>query len=92
MSAPRFEIVRSVAGWHVRLIAANSQIVISSEVLTRRASAEKNVLAQLRALTGHDWRLHWNVVGVEQIAVRPFEIALDIHPMLVRHVDERGPA
>lgn len=35
-----FELVRTDAGWHVRLVAANGEIVMSSEVYTSRAGAQ----------------------------------------------------
>lgn len=36
---PTYEIVRTDAGWHVRFRAANRQIVWTTEVYKRRASA-----------------------------------------------------
>lgn len=36
---PRFEVVRTSAGWHTRLIATNGQIVLTSEVYTRKRAA-----------------------------------------------------
>jgi uncharacterized protein YegP (UPF0339 family) len=35
-----FELVRTDAGWHVRLVGMNGEIVMTSEVYTRRASAQ----------------------------------------------------
>lgn len=35
-----FELVRSDAGWHVRLVGTNGEIVMSSEVYVHRVSAQ----------------------------------------------------
>ena len=39
----RFEIVRTDAGFHVRIIGANGEPLAASEVLESRAAAEQNV-------------------------------------------------
>lgn len=36
---PRFEIVRTAAGWHARFRAANGQVVWTTESYTRRRAA-----------------------------------------------------
>lgn len=46
-----FELVRTDAGWHVRLVGLNGEIVMSSEVYTRRATAQA-VFALCRGLLG----------------------------------------
>lgn len=35
-----FELVRTDAGWHCRLVGVNGEVVMSSEVYERRASAQ----------------------------------------------------
>lgn len=35
-----FELVRTDAGWHCRLVGTNGEVVMSSEVYTRRAGAQ----------------------------------------------------
>jgi uncharacterized protein YegP (UPF0339 family) len=35
-----FELVRTDSGWHCRLVGANGEVVMSSEVYTRRAAAQ----------------------------------------------------
>lgn len=39
----RFEIVRTDAGWHVRIVGANGEPLAVSEVLESRQAAEENV-------------------------------------------------
>lgn len=41
---PRFEIVRTDAGWHSRFRAGNGQIVWTTEVYTRRKPAQNAVV------------------------------------------------
>lgn len=48
MSA-RFEIVRTAAGFHARLVASNGRIIMSSEVYARRAGALGAVAVSLEA-------------------------------------------
>jgi uncharacterized protein YegP (UPF0339 family) len=45
---PRYEIVRTDAGWHARFRASNGRIVWTTEVYTRRRDA-RNAIALLRA-------------------------------------------
>lgn len=40
---PRFEVVRTAAGWHARYRAANGQIVWTTEVYKRRGKAHHAV-------------------------------------------------
>lgn len=40
---PRFEIVRTDAGWHARFVAANGQTVWTTESYTRRRAAVRAV-------------------------------------------------
>lgn len=75
--APRFEVVRTDAGWHARFRAANGRIVWATEVYTRRVGAEDAVA--LLAIP-HDARL--TRVGVRTITDK-------VPPIEVRTVDER---
>lgn len=43
MSAGRFEIVRTDAGHHVRVVGANGETLMTSEVLTSEANAFNNI-------------------------------------------------
>jgi uncharacterized protein YegP (UPF0339 family) len=43
MTHPRYEVVRTSAGWHKRFVAANGRKVDSSEVYTRRRGAENAI-------------------------------------------------
>lgn len=43
MSAGRFEVVRTNAGHHVRVIGANGEPLLTSEVLTSQANAVANI-------------------------------------------------
>ena len=36
----RWETVQTDAGWHLRLVGANGEIVLSSEVYTRKEAAD----------------------------------------------------
>lgn len=45
---PTYEIVRTDAGWHTRFRATNGQIVWTTEVYTRRASA----IAAIESING----------------------------------------
>lgn len=36
---PRWEIVRTDAGWHARYVTSNGKTIVSSEVYTRRENA-----------------------------------------------------
>ncbi len=47
---PRFEIVRTHAGWHARFRASNGRILMSSEVYTRRRAAVSAVELVARTL------------------------------------------
>ena len=75
---PRFEVVRTGAGWHARFRAANGQVVWTTEVYTRRKAAERAVLLICDRdgfyLSPHqDWpEVAWSVLLIE-----------------VREVDER---
>jgi len=40
---PRFEVVRSDAGWFARFVAANGQKVWQTEVYERRRAAERAI-------------------------------------------------
>lgn len=43
---PYYEIVRTAAGWHTRLIAGNGQVVTTSETYTRKAAALRSIEIQ----------------------------------------------
>lgn len=45
----RFEIVRTDAGWHARIVAANGNVILSSEVYARRRGALGAVASALQA-------------------------------------------
>ncbi|MET1062192.1 MAG: YegP family protein [Aeromicrobium sp.] len=53
MTAPRFEIVVTNAGHHARSIAANGQVVLTSETYSRREAARNaiRITAQLFSVT-----------------------------------------
>lgn len=53
MSAPRFELVHTDAGFHARTIAANGEPILTSEVHPRREDARNaiRVTAQLFSVT-----------------------------------------
>jgi uncharacterized protein YegP (UPF0339 family) len=78
---PRFEIVRTSAGWHARFCASNSRIVMSSEVYTRRRGALRAVeLVAGTSITqtfGGDLEVDWQ--------------GQDLWRIEVREVDEREP-
>ena len=57
---PRFEIVRSDAGWHARFRAANGRIVFTSEVYTRRRAAVCAVKVMIDPLLGVGIEPHWD--------------------------------
>lgn len=57
----RFEIVRTDAGFHVRIIAANGELLATSEVLTSKATAEENIDAVVTVVKD---------VGVKGVEVR----------------------
>lgn len=83
MSAPRFEIVQTDAGWHSRSIAANGQTILTSEVYTRREPARNaiRITAQLFSVTPvffdeKDGALYVNAAGMR---------------VELRDVDERTP-
>lgn len=61
MSRGRFEVVRTDAGWHVRVVGANGEPLASSEVLTSRAAAEENVDAVITVV---------KAAGVKGVEVR----------------------
>lgn len=89
MSASRFEIVRTDAGWHARFIS-NARIIFASENYTRMVGAERAVLAFANAGAASRWSLRWNVVGVEKVFWNDaFERVPRVAP-LVKYVDERG--
>ena len=53
MGAPRFEAVRTAAGWHGRLVAANGRTVWTTEVYTRRRAAVAAINVLLAAVETH---------------------------------------
>lgn len=72
MNAPRFEIVQTDAGWHSRSIAENGQVVLTSEVYTRRAAARNaiRITAQLFSITPvffdeKDGAMYVNAAGMQ---------------------------
>lgn len=71
MSAPRFEVVVTNAGHHARSIAANGQVVLTSEVYTRREAARNaiRITAQLFSVTPvffdeHDGKVYVHAAGM----------------------------
>ena len=91
MSA-RFEIVRTDDGHHARLVSSNGQIIMASEVYTRRVGAERAVLSAARILGYEDPRLTVNVgpPDVEEIVEKILTAADPARPHLsVTYVDER---
>jgi uncharacterized protein YegP (UPF0339 family) len=40
---PRFEIVRTDSGWHVRFKGGNGEIVMTSETYTRQETAQEAI-------------------------------------------------
>jgi uncharacterized protein YegP (UPF0339 family) len=70
MSKGRFEIVRTNAGHHVRLIASNGEPLSTSEVLSSEAVARDNIDAQVEAMedaTGPgNARARWGVLVVDE--------------------------
>ena len=43
MKRPRFEVVRTDAGWHARFVAANGRIVWTTEVYERERAARRAI-------------------------------------------------
>lgn len=83
MTDPRFEIVRTTAGHHARLRAANSQIVWTTEVYARRRAAFRAI----ELITG-------DRITTPPAAEHPevfWQGNLE-RPTEVRDVDERGTA
>lgn len=48
---PRFEIVRTAAGWHARYKASNGQVIFASEVYTRR----RGVVSAIHSIARSFW-------------------------------------
>ena len=97
MSA-RFEIVRTDAGWHARLRAANGKTIWSTEVYTRRTTALNAIHTTARVMspTARIW-----TPGTTTIAGKPAGSTIKFghpgddyataHTIEVRDVDERTP-
>ena len=62
---PRFEVVRTDAGWHARFIAANGRIVWWTETYTRRRGAV-NAIALLDAELAADAAWPDNIRDVDE--------------------------
>jgi len=52
---PRWELVRTAAGWHARFRSSNGNVIVSSEVYKKRASAQRAVELVTR---GEMWSKH----------------------------------
>lgn len=83
MSSPRFEIVRTDAGWHVRFRAANGEPVMTSEIYTRRQAAVNAVEIALSA---------WAARVDPELDVGPVEARATKLGFGVDDVDERTTA
>lgn len=59
MITPRFEIVRTDAGWHSRFRAANAEPVWSTEVYTRRETAHEAIGVLAKAFSPGLVTLRW---------------------------------
>lgn len=49
---PRWELVRTAAGWHARFRSSNGNVIVSSEVYKKRADAFRAVDLVLRPTYG----------------------------------------
>lgn len=76
MSAARWEIVRTAAGWHARFKAANNRTVVTTETYKRRRGAENAV----EAVTGTFLR------GPDNRRVIGYDPRFPVH-----YVDDRPP-
>ena len=85
---PRFEIVRTDAGWHARFIAANGRVVWTTEVYRHRGGAIKaiNVLGGIVGAPQHVRKFH--EAGVRDVG---YGVEIEWHADLleVRDIDER---
>lgn len=81
MSAARFEVVRTDAGWHSRFRAGNGQIVWATEPYTRRRAAVRAVELIVGAPVRVSRYAEWPEVDWAGNRVEPTE---------VRDVDERS--
>jgi uncharacterized protein YegP (UPF0339 family) len=83
MRAPRFEVVATNAGHHARSIAANGQVVLTTEVYSRREAARNaiRITAQLFSVTPVFFDEQDGVMYVNAAGMR----------VEVRDVDERTP-
>lgn len=50
MAAPTFDLVPTAAGWHVVLVAANGEPLMTSETYPDERTARKNITAVRRAV------------------------------------------
>lgn len=80
--SPRFEIVRTEAGWHARFIAGNGKTVWVTESYRRRRAAEAAIEGLL-----DDFIARSSFADHPEIGRGPFGRTTE-----VRDVDERGQA
>ena len=80
---PRFEVVRSDAGWFARFVGANGRKVWQTEVYARPLAA----FHAIALITGEPVRVHNGGFEVKSWALAPETVHLE-----VREVDERTGA
>ncbi len=83
---PRFEIVRSDAGWHARFRAANGRIVWVTESYSRERAARAAIRALLEPFYGY---FIDNGTAIGSLSSRDSWNKVDRAVLEVRHVDER---
>lgn len=95
--AAHFELVRTDAEqpWHVRLVASNGAVIVSSEKYTRRGAALSAVSVAAEAFGVSMNRPptldpHVHPAGAPRVLGMPGLIAGVEHSFDVRYVDERG--
>ena len=52
---PRFIVVRTVAGWHVRFMAANNRVVWTTQVYSNESSAYKAIHFLRGTVAAREW-------------------------------------
>lgn len=82
---PRFEIVRTDAGWHARYKSANGEKVWTTEANGYRK--ERTAIAAIESFTGYEVTVQPNT---ENLEVYKWDIKLGLVLLEVRRVDERS--
>jgi uncharacterized protein YegP (UPF0339 family) len=92
---PRFEVVRTDAGWHARFVASNGQTVWVTESYRKKETAVRAIdtLARHFSPTGQAWVSNVRVGNERHVEVRygseDHRTWSDAHRLDVRLVDER---